>query len=60
MFNNMLGLQREIYSPIELIYMINCMEDYIFRLVVGVILQSLEFVLRSVESISVGFNILLN
>lgn len=33
-FNKALGLQREIYSPIELIYMINCMEDYIFWLVV--------------------------
>ena len=35
-FNKTLGLQREIYSPIESIYMINCMEDYIFRMVVGV------------------------
>lgn len=26
----------EVYSPIESIYMINCMEGYIFRMVVGV------------------------
>ena len=32
----MLGLQREIYSPIELIYMVDCMEDYIFRMAVDV------------------------